>query len=629
MARKLRSLSPLIILLLSLAPAAYGTSYVMMKDANLAAESPVIATVTVVGHETRESQGIPATFYRVQVDRVMKGSVPGSAIEIRVPGGTLPSGVGLKLYGAPTFKSGDEALLFLQERADGSYGIMQFLLGAFHKVNVGGKSLALRFLGQAHSLGGPADEPRDFSKFSQWLADRAQGVKRAPDYFTQVSSSNLKSAEGAYTLMTDGTNGYALRWFVFPSPVYWDFEASGWDGNGAGLTQFKQSLAAWTNDPNTNINYRFGQTVSSGGGGLKTFDSRNEIAFNDPNNEISGSFDCSSGGTLAIGGPWYDGSTTGTWHGTTFNKIQGGDIVFQDGLSCYLQGNTAVTAEIMTHELGHTLGLGHSCGDSSSPPCSSSSVLNNATMRANVHNDGRGATIETDDKAGIFYLYGIASTPTIPTAPTDLTAEPLATDTIGLSWTDNSNNESEFDIETETVGGSWTQVATVSQNVTSTTVNGFAPGSTHLFRVRAANSAGYSAYTNVAAAATTATPGTCAVDANTLCLQNGRFEVQAAYNVPATFNSGPGESGQAQAFGLTDESGYFTFFDPTNLEVVVKVLNACTSYSRYWVFASGLTNVEVALTVTDTQSGQTRVYYNPAGTRFEPQYDTAAFATCP
>ncbi|HKI86984.1 MAG TPA: hypothetical protein VKA53_09585, partial [Thermoanaerobaculia bacterium] len=193
MAPKFRSLSLLLALVSALAfmPAAHATSYVMMKDADLAAQSPVIATVTVLGHATRMSQGIPATFYRVEVVRVMKGSVPGGTIEVRVPGGALPSGVGLKLYGAPTFKNGDEAMLFLQQRPDGSYGIMQFLLGAFHKVNVGGKALALRFLSEAHQLGGPAEQPRDFSKFSQWLADRAQGVKRAPDYFTQVSASNL------------------------------------------------------------------------------------------------------------------------------------------------------------------------------------------------------------------------------------------------------------------------------------------------------------------------------------------------------------------------------------------------------------------------------------------------------
>ena len=61
----------------------------------------------------------------------------------------------------------------------------------------------------------------------------------------------------------------------------------------------------------------------------------------------------------------------------------------------------------------------------------------------------------------------------------------------------------------------------------------------------------------------------------------------------------------------------------------MKVLNACHGYERYWVFASGLTNVEVTLTVTDTESGQVRRYFNPQGTMYAPVQDTDAFATCP
>ena len=82
---------------------------------------------------------------------------------------------------------------------------------------------------------------------------------------------------------------------------------------------------------------------------------------------------------------------------------------------------------------------------------------------------------------------------------------------------------------------------------------------------------------------------------------------------------------------LTSDSGYFWFFNPANIEVVVKVLNACTQAPpRYWVFAAGLTNVEVTLQVTDTQAGGSpKTYVNPLGTPFAPIQDTGAFATCP
>ena len=69
---------------------------------------------------------------------------------------------------------------------------------------------------------------------------------------------------------------------------------------------------------------------------------------------------------------------------------------------------------------------------------------------------------------------------------------------------------------------------------------------------------------------------------------------------------------------LTANTGDFWFFDEANVEVMVKVLDGCESSARYWVFAAGLTNVGVTLTVTDGQSGAVRVYTNEDGVAFLP-----------
>jgi hypothetical protein len=47
------------------------------------------------------------------------------------------------------------------------------------------------------------------------------------------------------------------------------------------------------------------------------------------------------------------------------------------------------------------------------------------------------------------------------------------------------------------------------------------------------------------------------------------------------------------------------------------------------VFAGGLTNVGVVLTVVDTQTGTPTFYYSSAGPAFSPVQDTKALATCP
>lgn len=120
-------------------------------------------------------------------------------------------------------------------------------------------------------------------------------------------------------------------------------------------------------------------------------------------------------------------------------------------------------------------------------------------------------------------------------------------------------------------------------------------------------------------------PGACTSNATTLCLNNNRFRVTATFATPQ------GQSGNGMAVPETTDTGMFWFFTANNIEVIVKVINACTFAAgpRYWVFAGGLTNVEVVLTVTDTQNGQVHTYTNPQGTAFAPIQDTNAFATCP
>jgi hypothetical protein len=119
------------------------------------------------------------------------------------------------------------------------------------------------------------------------------------------------------------------------------------------------------------------------------------------------------------------------------------------------------------------------------------------------------------------------------------------------------------------------------------------------------------------------TGAVCVPSSTAMCLNNNRFKVQA------TFATASQPTTPAQTVELTNDSGYLWFFNADNIELVVKVLNACGVNNRYWVFAAGLTNVRVDITVTDTQTGATKTYSNPLNTPFQPLQDTSAFATCP
>ena len=107
-----------------------------------------------------------------------------------------------------------------------------------------------------------------------------------------------------------------------------------------------------------------------------------------------------------------------------------------------------------------------------------------------------------------------------------------------------------------------------------------------------------------------------------LGLRNDRFGVQAVFRTQG------GAVGDGTPVPLTSDTGYLWFFQSSNVEIVVKVLNGCGINNRYWVFAGGLTDVNVDLIVTDYATGLVRTYTNPQKTPFQPIQDTNAFATC-
>ena len=60
--------------------------------------------------------------------------------------------------------------------------------------------------------------------------------------------------------------------------------------------------------------------------------------------------------------------------------------------------------------------------------------------------------------------------------------------------------------------------------------------------------------------------------------------------------------------------------------MVLKVLDGCALNQHRWVFAAGLTDVGVTMSVTDTETGVEKLYGNPVGTAFQPVQDLEAFA---
>ena len=109
----------------------------------------------------------------------------------------------------------------------------------------------------------------------------------------------------------------------------------------------------------------------------------------------------------------------------------------------------------------------------------------------------------------------------------------------------------------------------------------------------------------------------CSAGPNALCLE-GRFRVETTFHVP------PQATTAASPTPLTPNTGAFWFFDPTNLELVLKVLDGRSINGKWWVFYGALSNVEYTITVTDTVSGAMKTYSNPQG-QLASVADTTAF----
>ena len=132
------------------------------------------------------------------------------------------------------------------------------------------------------------------------------------------------------------------------------------------------------------------------------------------------------------------------------------------------------------------------------------------TVYVRVRDTNRARGAQALDRVYVDHLYirvnnGGASGGNPPAAPSSLNASAASASSIALSWSDNSSDETGFNVERSSNGGaSWQQVASPAAGQTSWSDSGLQPNSTYLYRVRAFNASGASGWSNTASATTAA-----------------------------------------------------------------------------------------------------------------------------
>ena len=492
--------------LMMAAAAAQATTIVLPTDEQLVAKSPVIVDAVVIRSAAVDRGDKIWTETTLAVTRALKGDAGGEIVVAEV-GGVVGNKI-TKIFGAPEYVAGEHVLAFLAATPRGDYQTVDMYVGKFaEQETLGGERLWVRHDETADVVLMDDDfQPiharnvqRRADGFERFIAARVAGETAPQNYGVEnpvMAPPRESRIRANFTLISDPQ---VYRWFAFQNGQSAQWYSSGQQTGytGGGVNEITTAMAAWTGYTSALIRYNYAGVESGTPKPINQNNGVNEVLFNDPFQEITGTF----GGSGVVGVGGFNGiSGASSWTGpfdadathravayTAYNITEAG-LTIQDGVSPSTGVSSTVLAEIVAHEFGHTLGLGHS---------TDSTALMYPTVT------GRGPSLRTDDQTAARWLYPNGSAPpppppTVPAAPSGLTATPSGT-VVTLNWIDNATNETGQSIYYAIGNGAFVKTADVGANVRTATLTGFSPG-TYRFYVTASNSAGASAPSNTASA---------------------------------------------------------------------------------------------------------------------------------
>ena len=365
-----------------------------------AADRIVRGRVESVRAERRAGSGVIETVARVRVIDDYTGGTD-HVIEIRELGGTV-GGATLVVPGAARFVPGDD-ILALVERKGSAWRPSSMARSVFGVREHLGRTELVRQEAGAHVIGG---EPGPSRRVLDAFASTVHAIKgRSAVRLASPSVAAPAAAVGDVSMPVvesfkllgnmrwhEADTGGSVLWYrntLTPAPL---------DGGNSEL-EIGQAMAAWSSPASATISLAYGGTrlvqassiLSCGapptpGGGL--------ITYEDPDDDITTS------GVIAIGGAC-SGGTQKIVNGTTFSKITYGFVIFTTKAEMPQLGTSLFLSRVVTHEVGHAIGLGHTPTDDTV-----ASETSNIMYPSCCHTDTPvPPALGADDLAGIEFIY--------------------------------------------------------------------------------------------------------------------------------------------------------------------------------------------------------------------------------
>jgi hypothetical protein len=498
------------------AQAAFAATFIVPDDRTFARQTGTIVIASPLTSRTeRTANDFVETVTTLSIERVIKGTVDDT-IDLYEPGGTYDD-LTITIAGVPRLRDGGRYLLFLI-RTDGRWHIRDLALGSFRfATDITGAEVVVREEGEVRNPDGSvhAERRRAAGPFVRFLTTLSAGGPASEDYdipaqpllpetappslgrVMPMAAALAAFTANSYTFTVSGSMG--ARWFVFPNAVSFTSVGTEPGAPGGGVTAINTAMAAWNNDPNSNVNYTYaGADNGTHNKGLSGSDGGNTIAF-ERNLSAHGitPFQCSGNsyiGTLGIGGVTKTSGTDAGPNNETFAVTVEGDVEMNQGIAnCTLLFSNGDFNSAVTHEVGHTLGFRHSDqtrADDPNIPCSTDPSLEctgAAIMNSFIPN-GLNAALQPWDQHAVAAVYpGSGTQP--PPAPAGVNARATASTQVTITW-NTATGATSYQIFRRAPGGSFTQIGT--SNTTSFVDNTASANTAYLYRVRSVNSGGAS-----------------------------------------------------------------------------------------------------------------------------------------